>query len=69
MKITKQIQVGTKTIKETVFVDDTFDENGNILTEGHEEEVEKEIPIYEFRTVDMTPEEEEYYRNLETFRI
>lgn len=67
MKITKQIQVGTKTIKETVFVDDTFDENGNILTEGHEEEVEKEIPIYEFQTVDMTPEEEEYYSNLKTF--
>ena len=62
MKITKQFQVGTKIVKYTEYIPEAYDEEGNILIEAHEEIREKEVPVYEFKTVDATFEEEKQYK-------
>lgn len=57
MKINELIQVGTETITEQITIPAQYDEDGNEISPERVETVEREHPIMEQVTRDMTPEE------------
>lgn len=57
MKINELIQVGTETITEQITIPAQYDEEGNEISPERVETVERERPIMEQVTRDMTPEE------------
>lgn len=57
MKTTEYKQTGTRTESYTVTIQEEYDEEGNIITEEHEETRTREVPIMGMVYRDMTPEE------------
>ena len=50
-------QINTKTEKYTVTIPPEYDEEGNIISEEHEETRTREVPVMGMVYRDMTPEE------------
>lgn len=61
MKKNILVKVGERTEEKTVLVPAVYDDDGNIVTEEHEETITEEVPVMEAQTVDMTEEEEQAY--------
>ena len=57
MKIAEYKQTGTRTEEYTVTIPTEYDEEGNIITEEHEETRTREVPVMGMVYRDMTPEE------------
>lgn len=57
MKTTEYKQTGTRTESYTVTIPAEYDEEGNIISEEHEETRTREVPIMGMVYRDMTPEE------------
>lgn len=57
MKIAEYKQTGTRTEEYKVIVPAEYDEEGNIISEEHEENRTREVPIMGMVYRDMTPEE------------
>lgn len=57
MKIAEYKQTGTRTESYTVTVPPEYDEEGNIISEEHEETRTREVPVMGIVYRDMTPEE------------
>lgn len=57
MKTTEYKQTGTRTESYTVTIQEEYDEEGNIISEEHEETRTREVPIMGMVYRDMTPEE------------
>lgn len=57
MKVAEYKQTGTRTEEYKVIVPAEYDEEGNIITEEHEETRTREIPVMGMVYRDMTPEE------------
>lgn len=58
MKVSEYKQVGTRTEEKTVIVPAQYDDNGNLVTEEHEETASVEVPVMDWIMRDMTVEEE-----------
>lgn len=57
MKTTEYKQTGTRTESYTVTIPEEYDEEGNIISEEHEETRTREVPIMGMVYRDMTAEE------------
>lgn len=57
MKIAEYKQTGTRTEEYTVTIPTEYDEEGNIITEEHEETRTREVPVMGMVYRDMTAEE------------
>lgn len=57
MRIAEYKQIDTKTEEYTVTIPAEYDEEGNIISEEHEETRTREIPVMGMVYRDMTPEE------------
>lgn len=57
MRIAEYKQVDTKTEEYTVTIPPEYDDEGNIISEEHEETRTREIPVMGMVYRDMTPEE------------
>ena len=57
MRMAEYKQVDTKTEEYTVTIPAEYDEEGNIISEEHEETSTREVPIMGMVYRDMTPEE------------
>ena len=57
MKTTEYKQTGTRTEEYKVIVPPEYDEEGNIISEEHEETRTREVPVMGMVYRDMTPEE------------
>lgn len=57
MKVAEYKQTGTRTEEYTVTVPPEYDEEGNIISEKHEETRTREVPVMGMVYRDMTPEE------------
>lgn len=57
MRIAEYKQIDTKTEEYTVTIPPEYDEEGNLISEEHEEIRTREIPVMEMVYRDMTPEE------------
>ena len=57
MRIAEYKQTGTRTESYTVTVPPEYDEEGNIISEEHEETRTREVPVMGMVYRDMTPEE------------
>lgn len=57
MKTTEYKQTGTRTEEYTVTIPPEYDEEGNIISEEHEETHTREVPVMGMVYRDMTPEE------------
>ena len=56
-KIAEHKQTGTRTEEYTVTIPPEYDEEGNIISEEHEETRTREVPVMGMVYRDMTPEE------------
>ena len=57
MRIAEYKQIDTKTEEYTVTIPPEYDEEGNLVSEEHEETKIREIPVMSMIYRDMTPEE------------
>lgn len=57
MKVAEYKRTGTRTESYTVTVPPEYDEEGNLISEEHEETRTREVPIMGMVYRDMTPEE------------
>ena len=57
MKIAEYKQTGTRTESYTVTIPAEYDEEGNLISEEHEETRTREVPVMGMVYRDMTPEE------------
>lgn len=57
MRIAEYKQIDTRTEEYTVTIPAEYDEEGNIISEEHEETRTREVPIMGMAYRDMTPEE------------
>lgn len=57
MKVTEYKQTGTRTESYTVTVPPEYDEEGNLISEEHEETRTREVPVMGMVYRDMTAEE------------
>lgn len=57
MKIAEYKQTGTRTESYTVTILAEYDEEGNLISEEHEETRTREVPVMGMVYRDMTPEE------------
>lgn len=57
MKVSEYKQTGTRTESYTVTVPPEYDEEGNLISEEHEETRTREAPVMGMVYRDMTPEE------------
>lgn len=57
MRIAEYKQTGTRTEEYTVTIPAEYDEEGNIISEEHEETRTREVPVMGMVYRDMTPEE------------
>ena len=66
MKVTEYKQTGTRTESYTVTVPPEYDEEGNLISEEHEETRTREIPVMGMVYRDMTPEEIAELKKIQT---
>lgn len=57
MRIAEYKQTGTRTEEYTVTIPPEYDDEGNIISEEHEETRIREVPVMGMAYRDMTPEE------------
>ena len=57
MRIAEYKQIGTKTEQYVVTIPAKYDEEGNLISEEHEETRTREVPVMGVVYRDMTPEE------------
>lgn len=57
MKVAEYKQTGTRTEEYTATIPPEYDEEGNIISEEHEETRTREVPVMGMVYRDMTPEE------------
>lgn len=57
MRIAEHKQTGTRTEEYTVTIPPEYDDEGNIISEEHEETHTREVPVMGMVYRDMTPEE------------
>ena len=57
MRIAEYKQINAKTETYTVTIPPEYDDEGNIITEDHEETRTREVPVMGLAYRDMTPEE------------
>lgn len=65
MRIAEYKQIDTKTEEYTVTIPPEYDEEGNLVSEEHEETKIREIPVMGIVYRDMTPEEIEEMEKLQ----
>ena len=58
MKVSEYKQTGTRTEEKTIIVPAQYDDNGNLMTEEHEETESVDVPVMGWVMRDMTAEEE-----------
>lgn len=63
MRIAEYKQIDTKIEEYTVIIPPEYDEEGNVITEEHNEIRTCEVPVMGMVYRDMTPEEEAEYNN------
>lgn len=66
MKVSEYKQTGIRTESYTVTVPSEYDEEGNLISEEHEETRTREIPVMGMVYRDMTPEEIAELEKLQT---
>ena len=64
MRIAEYKQIDTKIEEYTVIIPPEYDEEGNVITEEHNEIRTREVPVMGMVYRDMTPEEEAEYQSM-----
>lgn len=61
MRIAEYKTINVETVTETIIIPAEYDDEGNIITEEHEETITKEVPVMGMVYRDASPEEEAQY--------